>query len=73
MHKDNYDHTYDNSDGKPESNLLWWCQYCNIDLKGKKVVEKGSACVCFVDTDQQVLTIDSGFIRNKNSNFYNTP
>lgn len=50
MHKDNYDDTYDNSDGKLESNLLWWCQYCNIDLKGKKVIEKGSACVCFVDS-----------------------
>lgn len=40
MHKDNYDDTYDNSDGKLESNLLWWCQYCNIDLKGKKLLKK---------------------------------
>lgn len=27
----------DDSDEKPKSNLLWWCQYCDIGLKGKQV------------------------------------
>ena len=53
MHKDDYGYDTNDSDENPGSNLLWWCQYCNIGLKGEnKFVEKTNKMfgvfVCFL-------------------------
>lgn len=53
MHKDDYDHRYNNddSDEKPDSNLLLRCRYRDIGLKGEtsllKEKKRKLVSVCF--------------------------